>query len=262
MHTNLDFLTEFISPEKADLLDLLIKYSPAAIAIFDREMRYIAASDRWVKDYGLKCEDIVGVSHYELFPEILNMPKWVEGHRSTLQDGEIDASDCDTFPREDGSIDYVRFENRPWYKEDGSIGGLVMFTEVITDEVETRMQMERQARFLQRASQIAKIGYWHINLKNENITWSDEIYKIHGYPPQSFKPTLQLGLDAYHPDDREKVEKYIQDAVEEKKNFNFSLRIIRPNGSERKVLSIGECEFNDQGDITGIFGIFKDQTEE
>ena len=64
------------------LINIFIKDVPLALAIFDREMRYIYASARWRNDYGLGDRPLKGISHYDLFPEI---PKaWREAHRQCL----------------------------------------------------------------------------------------------------------------------------------------------------------------------------------
>jgi len=52
------------------LLRLFIKHTPAAIAMFDTDMRYLQVSDRFLTDYHLEGHDIIGKSHYEVFPNI------------------------------------------------------------------------------------------------------------------------------------------------------------------------------------------------
>lgn len=131
-----------------DQLNLLVKYIPAAVAVFDRELRYIAVSDRWASDYHLNRSAILGQHHYHIFPEIRTMPHWVEIHERNLK-GETLKCERDPFPREDGSVDYVRWENVPWYQKDGSIGGIIMFTEVITEQVIASDDLRRSASLLE-----------------------------------------------------------------------------------------------------------------
>ncbi|MET0155985.1 MAG: PAS domain-containing sensor histidine kinase [Rickettsiales bacterium] len=119
--------------EKEKLFSLFVKYAPAAVAMFDKELRYLAASDRWYVDYGLKNKEIIGRSHYEIFPEIAkNHPEWKKLHDRTLR-GEIIKADEDAFVREDGATEWLRYELHPWYAADGTVGGLIMFTENITE---------------------------------------------------------------------------------------------------------------------------------
>jgi PAS domain S-box-containing protein len=109
---------------------LFVEHSPAAIAMFDREMRYVAVSDRWLTDYGLVGQNLIGRSHYEVFPEIPD--RWKAIHQHCLT-GDVAACEEDPFLRLGGQLDWVRWEVRPWHEPSGEVGGLIMFTEVITD---------------------------------------------------------------------------------------------------------------------------------
>ncbi|MBN2041597.1 MAG: PAS domain S-box protein [Spirochaetes bacterium] len=111
-------------------LKLFIEHAPAAIAMFDTEMKYIAVSNRFLSDYHLGEADITGKSHYEVFPEIPVQIK--EVHRRCLE-GAIEKSGEDSFPRKDGTVDWVRWEVHPWFEYKDKIGGILLFSEVITD---------------------------------------------------------------------------------------------------------------------------------
>lgn len=109
---------------------LFLKHAPAAIAMLDRYMRYLIVSDRWLQDYGVQNRDIHGLSHYDVFPEIPE--RWKENHRRCLA-GEVLKSDEDYFERADGSVDWLRWESHPWRTGDGKIGGILIFSELITE---------------------------------------------------------------------------------------------------------------------------------
>ncbi|MDP2205995.1 MAG: CHASE domain-containing protein [Alphaproteobacteria bacterium] len=121
---------------------MLIRHTPAAVAMFDRQMRYIMTSERWLKDYGLRERDIIGRSHYDIFPEILNMPEWLDHHQRCMK-GESLSREEDAWVRPDGRTEWVRWELRPWRDSDGYIGGIIMFTEVITEQKRARSELMR-----------------------------------------------------------------------------------------------------------------------
>ncbi|MGC9372153.1 MAG: diguanylate cyclase [Thermovirgaceae bacterium] len=122
--------------EWRDLMEYIIRYDPNAIAVHDTEMKYLFVSDRYVKDYGIEDKDVIGRSHYDVFPGTAEA--WKGIHRRALS-GEALGNDEDLLVREDGRVEYVRWQYRPWYRSNGSIGGIVRYTENITE----RKVMER-----------------------------------------------------------------------------------------------------------------------
>lgn len=111
------------------LLRLFIKHTPAAIAMFDTDMRYLQVSDRFLTDYDLEGQDIIGKSHYEVFPDL--PLRWREVHQRILA-GAVERCEEDSYIAADGSTGWLQWESLPWRKGDGEIGGLILFTQVIT----------------------------------------------------------------------------------------------------------------------------------
>jgi len=111
------------------LLRLFIKHTPAAIAMFDTDMRYIQVSDRFLTDYDLEGQELAGRSHYEVFPDLPE--RWRAAHRRILA-GAVERCEEDSYIASDGSTGWLQWESLPWRKADGEIGGLILFTQVIT----------------------------------------------------------------------------------------------------------------------------------
>jgi PAS domain S-box-containing protein len=116
-----------------DLMSYIIKHNRSAVAVHDRDLNYIFVSQRYLDVYRVKESDIIGKHHYDVFPDLPQ--KWREVHQKALA-GEVSSADRDPFYREDGSIDWTRWESRPWYEADGSIGGIIIYTEVINEQIE------------------------------------------------------------------------------------------------------------------------------
>ena len=132
--------------ESMEMLRLFIEHAPAAIAMFDREMRYLYVSRRWREDYGLGTEEIVGRSHYALFPEI--GADWKAIHRRALA-GEVIRAEEDRFVRANGTVQWLHWEVRPWQLLDGESGGIIILSEDITERKSLADELDRYRHHLE-----------------------------------------------------------------------------------------------------------------
>jgi len=114
---------------REELLKIFVKHVPAAVAMLDRDMRYLQVSDRWCVDFSLDSSQLLGRSHYEIFPDIPD--RWKQLHRRALA-GETLRADEDRWDREGGTT-WLRWEIRPWQNLDGLPRGVLIFSEDITD---------------------------------------------------------------------------------------------------------------------------------
>jgi diguanylate cyclase (GGDEF)-like protein/PAS domain S-box-containing protein len=115
--------------ERTAVLRAFADGAPTAVAMFDREMRYLVATRQWHDELGIGDRDIVGLSHYQVFPNISE--HWKEIHRRCLA-GAIERCEEDSFVRGDGAKMWLRWEVRPWSYPDGELGGLLIWSQDIT----------------------------------------------------------------------------------------------------------------------------------
>lgn len=123
--------TERSYQHQLSLMQTLINEAPAAMAMCDSKMHYIAASKRWLSDYKLDGFAVIGRSHYDVFPEISQ--RWRDIHKRCLA-GAVESAKEELFIRSDGSKHWISWEVRPWMRNGGSnkIGGLLMYSEDVT----------------------------------------------------------------------------------------------------------------------------------
>jgi PAS domain S-box-containing protein len=131
--------------ESEERLRLFVEHAPASLAMFDVEMRYLGFSRRWLSDYNLGDRDLRGLSHYDVFPEIPGY--WKEVHRQALA-GEVLRAESDRFERADGAVQWLRWEVRPWGNAAGKIGGIVVFSEDITESKRAEDAVRRSEAML------------------------------------------------------------------------------------------------------------------
>ncbi len=142
--------TEIDLRQSEELFQLFTQHAPAALAMFDRDMRYIAVSRRWCDEFALQRADILGRSHYEIFPDL--PARWVLVHRRALG-GETIKNDDDRFDRSDGTVQWLRWEVRPWLTGTGAIGGIILFTEDITSRKRSEIRLQLAASVFMHASE-------------------------------------------------------------------------------------------------------------
>lgn len=121
--------------KEREQLQQIITNAPVAVAILDCSMRYIAYSDRWLQEYHLPQESLVGRSHYEIFPHISETCR--ELYRRAIA-GEVISCSEDTMTYPDGSQGYFRWAIHPWYTLNQEIGGVVIATYPIDELVKAR----------------------------------------------------------------------------------------------------------------------------
>ncbi|MCW7504311.1 PAS domain S-box protein [Leptospira paudalimensis] len=128
-----------------------VEHAPAAVAMLDQEMRYVALSQRWIDDYKIPLtkEEIIGKCHYEIFPNIGE--EWKNIHSRGLK-GEILKRDEDIWRPPGWDKDQViQWEIRPWSLLTGGIGGILMFTRDITESYETKLELKQAKELAENA---------------------------------------------------------------------------------------------------------------
>lgn len=126
-----------------DLMRYIIKHNTSALAVHDKDLKYLFVSERYLHEYKVKDKDIIGKHHYDVFPDLPQ--KWRDVHQKALA-GIISRAEVDRYDKEDGSVEWTTWECRPWYEADGNVGGIALYTEVITE----RIKAEEQRRLLQQ----------------------------------------------------------------------------------------------------------------
>ena len=156
-----------------------IDQAPGAIAMFDTQLNYLAASRQWLIDYNLP-EAIEGQNHYDLFdiPE-----RWKEIHRKCLQ-GEIHQAEEDEFFDRTGAAFYLRWQVKPWYHQ-GEIGGLLMQTSNLTHFKQLQFEQKRQQAFQKTVFDSINVGIVACNAEKELTYFNKTSREWHGLPSKS-----------------------------------------------------------------------------
>jgi PAS domain S-box-containing protein len=242
--------------ESEEKLRLFIEHAPAALAMFDRQMRYLAVSRRWLADYHLGDGEITGRSHYEVFPEILD--RWREAHRRGLE-GEVVRADEDFFQRMDGNIQCLRWEVRPWKQADATIGGIVILAEDISARKraeEALVQSEERFRLM---ADHAPVMIWMSGI-DKLCTWFNKPWLA--FVGRSMGQELGNGWsENTYPGDFDRCLQTYATAFDARQPFTMEYRLKRHDGEYRWILDTGTPVHGKSGEFTGYIGSCIDITE-
>jgi PAS domain S-box-containing protein len=233
------------------------EFAPVAIAMFDREMRYLAASRRFRDDFGLGDQELMGRCHYDVFPEIPN--HWREVHRRCLA-GAVERSPGELFTRSDGNDQWIRWEIQPWHGSDGEIGGITLFSEEITQQKRSEQALRESEARLRLAQQVARVGTFEWNIQTGVNTWTPELEAMYGLQPGEFAGSQKSWEELVHPKDRAGTVNQVQQALETGK-FEAEWRVVWPDGTLRWLAGRGWVFKDDEGKPLRLLGVNIDITE-
>ncbi|TDW96583.1 PAS domain-containing hybrid sensor histidine kinase/response regulator [Dinghuibacter silviterrae] len=130
------------------LLKAFVEYAPAAMAMLDKELRFVTCSSRWLEMFGQKVGDVAGRTITEVFGEVEEM--WKEIYKRCLL-GAVEKGEYRI--QHPGRPDmYLRWEIRPWTGHDGKIGGVMALNEDVTEERMQKEELQRAKRQAEQAS--------------------------------------------------------------------------------------------------------------
>lgn len=110
---------------------------------------------------------------------------------------------------------------------------------------------------------VTQSGHWYLDLDNNHLFWSDEVFRMHGYEPGAIQPDVTTAINFYHPEDRERVSNIVDRTLKNLEPLDFVAHILRKDGASRVVHSKGEIKYaDDDGHPAYLFGVFRDITEE
>lgn len=244
-------------------LQTFIDHVPVAIAMFDRDMRYLAVSRRWLTEFGLQ-DDPTGQCHYEVFPHPLP-ERWKEAHRRGLA-GEVVRADEDLYQPDDRVEQWLRWEVRPWYTSTREVGGILIYSEDITQRKRAEEQLRESEAFTNHVSDIAPSVLYVYDLDEKRNLWGNRAtYDGLGYNREELDALSgNLLATLMHPDDFARYPHHAarMASLENGQIAEFEYRMRAADGSWRWLIS-RDMVFRraDQGRVTQIIGAALDITD-
>lgn len=240
-----------------------INNMPVSVAMFDNEMNYIACSEKYISDWWVKSQEmtpvnIVGLNHYEIFPDVKE--EWRKIHAKSLA-GETLSREDDSFIKSNGKKEWLRWKNTPWRRANGEIGGIILFTEFITKRKEAEEAIASSRNRLNTLIQnLPGMVYSCGPPPDYSMQFvSSGAEEIIGYTTDEFFGEGKITFEkVVHPDDLLKSREAVKKAINAKEQFDVSYRIYTKSGELKHLHERGQALFNEQGELLSIEGVVTD----
>ncbi len=130
----------------------------------------------------------------------------------------------------------------------------------ITKRKNAEQAVKESKEKLKEAQKIAQLGHWELDIINNKLTWSDEIYRIFDLKPQEFAATYETFLDNIHPDDRDKVNQAYTNSLKTQTPYEIEHRLLLKSGKIKYVLEKCKTKYDKSGNPLHSLGTVSDIT--
>jgi diguanylate cyclase (GGDEF)-like protein/PAS domain S-box-containing protein len=219
----------------------------------DPEGRIVLANRAACELVGKPPAEVIGRLPAELF-DPATVERWSEQNREVMDTGRpIDV--------EDGWGGRTHLTHKtPVFDSQGKPVAVIGISTDITDRKRTEDELRRRERHLSEAQQIAGVGSWHWESEAGALTWSTELCRLFGLPPEEV-PTGEDALQLVHEDDRERVREAGRAALAGEAPLELDTRIVRRDGEIRVLHCRGGVATGPDGSMSRIDGTCLDVTD-
>ncbi|HLU64743.1 MAG TPA: ATP-binding protein [Kofleriaceae bacterium] len=240
--------------DRARQFALIFQQIPGAIWSTDRDLRITYAVGRAAREAGFDHSSVVGQTVYDIVRSRDPREPVIAHHLAALN----------------GARASFRYQLRGrWYEVliqplsagDGPIGCVGSAIDV-TDRRRTEEELEESRRRLSEAQSVARIGSFEWDVVGDRITWSEEMARIHGVPPDEAAQTFDDFLSRVHPDDLQETRSAVLDAVHRRQPIEYDHRIVRRDGQVRILHTRAAPICDEGGRVVRLVGSCWDVTEQ
>lgn len=244
--------------DSRNFLSKVINSISDPISVKDSEHRWILLNDTCCAMIGHPREVLLGKSDYEFFPKEQADVFW-EKDDLVYKSGQINVNE-ETLTDANGNTRYLLTQKSPFTFRDGQ-RYIVGISRDITERKAIEKAYRDSEHMLQEAQRIAHVGSWDVDMVNDKLTWSDEIFRIWEIDKTKFKADFVAFLETVHPQDRERVLQAYNEAVVNHSLYAVEHRLLFPDGRVKHILEQGEPQYDAQGKPVRFIGTSLDITE-
>ena len=238
---------------------LFMQHLPGLAWIKDAEGRYVYANDEAERIFRMPRAELYGKTDEELFPPETAAQFREHDRRALAGVGGVQV--IESLAHADGVVHESLVSKFPILGPDGRaalVGGIAID---ITDRIEMEAALRAQAERLQMALDSGRLGTWEWDVRTNKVAWSENLEKIHGLPRGGFDGTFAGFQRLVHPEDRERVERAINDSFLKGSVYEVEFRTVWPDGSTHWISGRGMAFIDESGQPIRLTGTAMDVTE-
>jgi PAS domain S-box-containing protein len=251
--------TEEVLRESEERFRTLVQYGSDIITILEADGTIRYESPAVERVLGYRPEEMIGTDAFDyVHPDDLErvLHTFLEG----IATNRPTAMEELRFRHADGSWRYLEAVGVNLL-DDPTVGGILVNSRDITERKRYQETLRRSEAGFAEAQRIAHLGSWEWDVRSGEARWSDEVFRIYGFEPNEFVPTLERLMEVVHPGDRELVGEKIDGALNRGEPYDFEHRIVRPSGEVRVVHRQAEVTCDEQNRPLRMVGMVHDITE-
>ncbi|WP_284199014.1 PAS domain S-box protein [Alicyclobacillus sacchari] len=176
----------------------------------------------------------------------------------TLVTGQVITASRARFCRSDNTYIPVEYSITPINEGDEIVGAVMTFRD-ITDKLAQEHALQRSRDNLKQAHQLARSGYWELDVEHDHLMWSDEMFAIWGMDPNTFSGTYEAFLQTVVDEDRQAVDHAVQESLQGQL-YEIEFRIRTGRGEVRCISALGQTDMDADGRPIRFFGVAQDIT--
>lgn len=247
--------------EESDrLLRDVLQGIPDPVWMKDADGAFVVCNEGVARLFNMKVEEIIGKDDYDFFPRE-QAEFYQNKDRAALEAGHVLVNEEWWTFADNGEQALMETRKTPVRSPDGKLLGVLGVARDITVRKSIEKAFRDSENMLQEAQRIAHVGSWDVDMVNDKLIWSDEIFRIWEIDKTKFRADFAAFLETVHPEDRERVTRVYNEAVVNHTLYEVEHRLLFPDGRIKHILERGEPQYDAQGKPVRFIGTSLDITE-